>query len=229
MAGDILTDPGDAVVNVCFHGIGTPGRELEDGEAPYWIGSDQFLRVLDEIVTWAHVQISFDDGNASDLRLGLPALRERGRTATFFALAGRLDTPGSLGSDDLRELRSQGMTVGTHGMAHRSWRGLSAAERDAELVTARQRLAEAVGTEVTEAACPLGQYDRRLLTDLRRLGYTRVYTSDRGAARDGTWMQPRFSVRSGDTPESLRSSVLASLAAPRRIRNGAVRLVKRWR
>jgi peptidoglycan/xylan/chitin deacetylase (PgdA/CDA1 family) len=216
-----------SVLNVCFHGVGTPARELEPGEAPYWVSEDSFHAILDELASWPSVRISFDDGNASDVQIGLPALVERGLRADFFVLAGRLGTAGSLDRDAVRELRENGMTIGSHGMQHRSWRAMAPSTRDAELVAARDRLAEAAGAPVDAAACPLGRYDRRLLADLRRLGYRRVFTSDRRPARPGAWLQPRYSVRDGDTPGSLRSQVRPSLVA--RTRLEAVGLVKRLR
>jgi peptidoglycan/xylan/chitin deacetylase (PgdA/CDA1 family) len=217
------------VINVCFHGVGTPGRELEAGEGKYWISEDAFLRILDDLRTWPNVRISFDDGNASDVEIALPALLERELDADFFALAGRLDTPGSLGEDALRELRKHGMQIGTHGMLHRSWRGMDADTSHDELVAARDRLAEIAGTPVDTAACPMGRYDRRVLSALRRLGYQRVYTSDRRVARRNAWLQPRFSVRHGDTPESLRAAALGRPPLVRRARAVAVGAVKRWR
>jgi hypothetical protein len=54
----------------------------------------------------------------------------------------------------------------------------------------------------------MGEYDRRLLSELRRLGYAAVHTSDRRPATDGAWLRPRFSVRAGDTAESVRSTAL---------------------
>jgi peptidoglycan/xylan/chitin deacetylase (PgdA/CDA1 family) len=215
--------------NICFHGIGRPGRTLEEGEDPYWVGADQFLRLLDEITTWPSVQISFDDGNASDVEIGLPALLERSLTAQFFVLAGRLDKPGSLRTADVRELGRHGMSVGTHGMHHRSWRRMDAATTRVELVEAREQIADASGTTVDLAACPLGDYDRRLLAALRRQGFRRVYTSDRQPARTGGWLQPRFSVRDVDTPQSLLAQVRAPLRPQRRLRLEATALVKRWR
>jgi len=214
-------------LNVCFHGVGTPGRELEPGEDPYWVTRDAFLAIVDELATWPSVRISFDDGNASDVEIGLPALVERDLRADFFVLAGRLGAAGSLDAAAVRELREQGMTIGSHGMAHRSWRAMDPSTRDAELVTARERLAEVAGAPVDAAACPLGRYDRRLLADLKRLGYRRVYTSDRRPARAGAWLQPRYSVRHGDTPGSLREQVRPDLAA--RARLEAKALVKRLR
>jgi peptidoglycan/xylan/chitin deacetylase (PgdA/CDA1 family) len=217
------------VTNVCFHGIGTPQRELEPGEDVYWVAEDRFRRILDEVAAWPGVRISFDDGNASDLEIGLPALLERGLTADFFVLAGRLGQPGSLDEDGVRELRRHGMAIGTHGMWHRSWRGMDPRERQEEFVAARERLADVAGAPVDAAACPRGQYDRRVLADLRRQGYTRVYTSDRRPARAGSWLQPRFSVRRDDEPATLRLEALSPAPLARRTRNAAVGVVKRWR
>jgi len=219
----------ETVINICFHGIGTPGRELEPGEDRYWIGEDLFHAVLDEVRTWPAVRLSFDDGNASDIELGLPALRERDLTADFFVLAARLDAPGSLSEEAVRKLHGDGMRIGSHGMWHQPWRGMDAATSNAELVVARDRLAAVVGAEVDTAACPLGRYDRQLLGRMRRQGYTRVFTSDRRRAHAGSWLQPRYSVRRDDTPESLRAEALGGPGALGRLKLEAVGVVKRLR
>ena len=218
-----------AVVNVCFHGIGTPSRELEPGESRYWVTERQFESILDEIVGWPSLQISFDDGNQSDVEVGLPALVERGLTATFFVLAGRLDSVGSLHPEDIVDLSRAGMTVGTHGMNHRSWRGMDAETRQRELSDARERIAEVAGRSVDRAALPLGQYDRQLLSHLRRLGYQSVHTSDRRLARTGSWLQPRFSVRADDSPQTMREAVKSAQQSRRRMKLEAVGLAKRLR
>lgn len=221
--------PTGTTVNICFHGIGGPSRDLEPGEERYWIRPDQFHAILDDLLTWPSVRISFDDGNLSDVRIGLPGLAARSLSAEFFVLAGRLGTPGSLDADDVRELQGHGMTIGTHGMHHRSWRGMDERTTYDELVAARDRLAEVVQRDVTTAACPLGQYDRRALGELRRQGYTAVFTSDRRPARQAAWLQPRFSVRRDDTPATLRAAVWASYGWPRRVRGELVSVAKRWR
>ena len=217
------------MINICFHGVGTPQRELEPGEDRYWVGTGQFHQILDELSTWPEVRISFDDGNASDVTDALPALLERELTADFFVVAGRLDTPGSLDRDDVRALRKHGMRVGTHGMWHRSWRGMDPVTRERELVTARTVLAELTGGPVDLAACPLGGYDRVVLTHLRRLGYQRVFTSDRRRARPDAWLQPRFSVMQPDTPESLRTEIRVKPGVVRRAQAGLVGVAKRLR
>ncbi|MFI2753381.1 polysaccharide deacetylase family protein [Cellulomonas sp. P22] len=217
------------VRNICFHGIGTPGRAIDDtDESHYWIERDTYLRVLDEIATWPATTVSFDDGNVSDIEIGLPALVERGLTATFFVLAGRLDTPGSLTTDDVAALHGAGMRVGSHGMDHVSWRSMAPAVRRRELVDAREVIAGVVG-EVTEAALPRGQYDRTTLTWLRRLGYQAVHTSDRRPATPGAWLQPRFSVTCHDTPATLVQAALTPRPTFERATLELKGLVKRLR
>jgi peptidoglycan/xylan/chitin deacetylase (PgdA/CDA1 family) len=217
------------MINICFHGIGTPQRDLEPGEDLYWVDVASFHRVLDELLTWPAVRISFDDGNSSDLAVALPALLERGLSADFFMVAGRLSSRGSVDTDGVRELHRRGMVVGTHGMAHRSWRGMDPSTRDQELVVARERLADVTGARVDTAACPLGRYDRRVLAHLRRLGYRKVFTSDRRRARPQAWLQPRYSVRRHDTPALLRAEALARPPVVRRARASLVGVAKRLR
>ena len=216
-------------LNICFHGIGVPARSTEPGEDKYWITTDEFNRILDEISTWSDVRISFDDGNTSDIEIGLPALLERGLPATFFVLAGRFGATGSLSEADVVELRRHQMGIGSHGMDHIPWRRMPQTVRNRELIEARQRIADVSGVNIIDAALPLGQYDRKLLADLKRLGYSSVHTSDRRVARKGSWIQPRFSVTKEDTARSLRETVLTPPAFMRRMELSAKGVLKRLR
>jgi peptidoglycan/xylan/chitin deacetylase (PgdA/CDA1 family) len=194
-------------LNLCFHGIGTCETEREPGEARYWMTEAVFLGVLDALRERTDVALSFDDGNLSDADIALPALEERGLRATFFALAGRLEEPSSLSAGDLRDLRAKGMGIGSHGWKHVAWRGLDEGEAQREFIDARTVLEEASGATITEAALPLGRYDRRVLSGLKRAGYRRVFTSDRFPARPGSWLQARYSVTADDTVESVMAIV----------------------
>ena len=91
------------------------------------------------------------------------------------------------------------MTIGSHGMDHRPWRGLAPSDRYREVVSARRILSDVISAQVDEAAPPLGRYDRRLLKDLREQGYRRVFSSDRRSATAGDWFQPRYSARATET------------------------------
>ena len=215
----------ERAINLTFHGVGATDRRLDDGEAAVWVGTERFHAVLDAVRDRDDVRITFDDGNASDLEHGLPALLERGMTGTFFVVAGRLDEPGYLSAADVRALAGAGMTIGSHGMRHRPWRGLGDAALDEELVAAKAALEQVLGVPVTEAACPFGAYDRRVLAGLRRAGFRRVYTSDRGAARRDDWIQARTTIHAGDDGETVQR-----VLTPRdSLRRRAKLTAKRWR
>lgn len=215
--------------NLTFHGIGEPIRALAPGEDGIWISTEWFTAILDGVMDRRDVRLTFDDGNTSDVRHGLPALRERDLTATFFVVAGRLGQPGFLTEADVQTLVDAGMTIGCHGMTHSPWRGLTDAGFDEELAQSRKILEEVSQTTIDTAACPFGAYDRRVLRALRAHGYRRVYTSDDGPARSDRWLQPRNSVnqRAGGRAEAYISPGRVPL------RDAAVRqaklTVKRWR
>lgn len=216
-------------INLTFHGVGEREREAEPGEDGTWLNVDSFVSVLDSVMDRPEVQISFDDGNASDLVHGLPALLERGLRATFFVVAGRLGEPEFLDERGVRALAEAGMTIGCHGMRHRPWRRLGDDALHEELVGARKVLESVVRRPVTEAACPFGSYDRRVLASLRRSGYRRVYTSDRGTTDPDAWVQPRNSVVKGEGTALVNGILSAERSVPRALVRQLRLTAKRWR
>ncbi len=228
LTGHRRADRGQCV-NVTFHGIGTPTHALAPGEGEVWVDAGVLEAVLDAAAQRDHVRITLDDGNASDIELVLPALQARGLTATFFVVAGRLADPGYLSADDLRRLDGAGMTIGNHGMHHRSWRSLDDAGLLEELVTARAVLEDVVQRPVDQAAIPFGAYDRRVLSALRRSGYRRVFTSDGGPARADRWLQARSSLHRSDRWPEIEQLLAPTASAPARAVRCAKLAVKRWR
>jgi peptidoglycan/xylan/chitin deacetylase (PgdA/CDA1 family) len=216
-------------INLTFHGIGEPTRRLDRGETDVWVSQPQFASLLDRVADRNDVAITLDDGNVSDLELALPALRERGLTATFFVVAGRLGTPAFLDEDGVRELAAAGMEIGCHGLRHRPWRGLDAAALREELVDARAILERTVGRPITRAACPFGSYDRRVLRTLRACGYRHVYTSDRGTVRQSEFLQVRNSVGPSDGAALLEQIARLETPVHRALRRRTKLAIKRWR
>jgi len=208
--------------------VGDAERPLDGGEASVWTTREQFLAILDAVAERPDVRISFDDGNASDVALALPALRERGLGAAFFLVAGRLGTAGFVDADGVRALADAGMEIGCHGMRHRPWRRLDERALHEELVGAKAMLERVAERPITEAACPFGSYDRRVLRVLRRCGYRKVYTSDEGTAAPGDWIQARNTVRRRDDDVLER---IARLQTPayKALGRRAKQAAKRWR
>jgi peptidoglycan/xylan/chitin deacetylase (PgdA/CDA1 family) len=227
--GDSTAESAGVITGVCFHGIGDPTAGLDPDPREFFVGADLFLAVLDEAAARPGISLTFDDGYASDVEVALPALLDRGLTAIFFPVAGKLGQPGYLDAAGVRTLSAARMPVGSHGMWHRSWRDLDAQAEHEELAAARSLIGSAAQAPVRVAACPFGSYDRRVLGALRRHEYEQVFTSDRRRARAGAWLQPRYSILRSDTLGSIRKNILMPRPVAERVRCAAAARVKAWR
>lgn len=217
-------------IGIIFHGIGTPLRTLEPGEAPYWISVAEFDALLNRIKahpTPGRFRLSFDDGNLSDHDIALPRLVARGLTADFFVLTGRIGHQGALAASHILALQAAGMTIGSHGIAHRNWRSLDAAALAEELSLSRTVLQAICGRPVTTAGIPFGSYDARVLTALRRAGYDAAWSSDRGWMNPQGFLRPRTSVTQGMTDAAIQALLDGHLAPLTRLRRAMAMLRKR--
>ena len=169
------------------------GRDLsaiEPEDRPYAVGREAFARQLDAI---AHrlcreggggtagvpaVAITFDDGHASNVRIALPMLLERGLEALFFvtsdwvgARAHYVDAP------MLGELVGAGMIVGAHGRTHRFMDDLSEPDAREELIRSRETLESAIGAPVRSMSFPGGRHDARIRRLARESGLVSLFDS----------------------------------------------------
>jgi len=205
-----------------FHGIGEPRRELEPGEADYWLSRDRFLTIIDRISSHPQrerVSITFDDGNASDLLIAAPELRRRGLRAEFFILTGRIGHPGSLASDDIGALTAMGMRIGSHGVDHKDWTKIPTPALRHELEASRTRLQEICGVDVQSASLPFGWYNSAVLLEIRRAGYIAAYSSSGGNAAPGSFLKPRTSIRFDTTDATLARILTGQMPIWRSVRS----------
>jgi peptidoglycan/xylan/chitin deacetylase (PgdA/CDA1 family) len=198
---------------------------------PYWVSSEIFeqtMALAERHADRTRVDITFDDGNLSDVEIALPVLGRYRRHATFFVLSGRIGSPGCLGKDELRAITEAGHLIGTHGAAHIDWRAADEAALEHELgKSTREAIEEAAAQPVTMAAIPFGRYNAAVLRALSRHGYRQAYSSDGGSWCDGQWPIPRTSPRSDMTLEDIENIVLGREPAKARLRRAASRSLKR--
>ena len=213
-----------------FHGIGTPGRQLDPGEATYWVGRTQFEAILDRIVYHnlrSPIRITFDDSNSSDVEIAALELMRRKLTATFFVLTGRIGQPGSLDATNVRQLQSMGMRIGSHGIDHRDLRTLDSNALALELAGSKSALKQ-LSVVASTFAIPFGRYNSKVLREIRKAGYESAHTSDGGAALQGAFIQARSSVR-GDMGDGEIETILAGhLPLYRQLRRNVVTTIKRF-
>lgn len=190
-----------------LHGLGDPPSFIPPDENQFWLPRSFFVELLECVAHLPQVRLTFDDGNESDFEVALPELVKRGLRAQFFILAGRIGQRGYLDATQIREMASEGMGIGLHGMDHRSWAECDRKDLEVEVDEARHQIESIVGRPVLRAACPFGAYNAPCLAKLRRSGFERVYTSDGGVTRPDAWLKARNTLQSSDRLSDIQALV----------------------
>lgn len=207
-----------------LHGIGPVPEHIASEEHPYWISEKTFAFVVAEAK--AHgAWLTFDDGNASDARIALPRLVEAGSTGSFFIPADRIDTPGYVSEQEIRDLHAAGMEIGSHGCAHLNWLEACDAEIASDVTRSVERLARIINAPVRSVAIPYGYCDRRVLAVLQQLGIGRVHSSFRGPNVEGSWLVRRDCVMAHMGPHEINEMITRKPSAAAATLN----LLRIWR
>ena len=181
-----------------IHGIGPKPAWIEANEDYFWCDERATFEAMLDVINIDHgidVELTFDDGNASDATIAVPALLARGLKATFFVCAGRIGSPGYIDKAALLDMHATGFAIGSHGWSHVDWRRTGDATLDHEVNGAKSRIEDTIGAVVDSVAIPFGSYDRRVM---RSLGaFDTVYTSDDGMAQAGARIVSRWSYNKG--------------------------------
>jgi peptidoglycan/xylan/chitin deacetylase (PgdA/CDA1 family) len=217
-----------------LHGVGTPGPDVNRVEAPYWLTTDAFDRLLDRCNAAATEKrwktlITFDDGHLSHATVALPRLVSRGLTAVFFVCADRIGQPGYMTRRMVQDLAAAGMEIGSHGANHVDWRGLDSKAETAEYDDARKEIEDLSGHLVSKAAIPYGLYNRRVLTELKKRPFQHVYTCDRGHAQSSDWLKTRNTIEEATTEAELDDLFMGRTPWPVVMRRKAATALKRLR
>jgi len=124
--------------------------------------------------------LTFDDGWASSLSLGVERLVEAAVRATFFITRDYVGRPSFASSALLRDAHAAGMELGTHGATHRFLERLPVQELRAELASSKAFLEEVVGAAVTTGSVPGGAWSPEVGRIARECGYEALCTSRPG-------------------------------------------------
>lgn len=220
-------------VIINFHGLGPIPSHVDAGEAKVWCADPAlYADLLDETRDAAtshgldHL-ITFDDGNRSDLDIGLKPLADRRISAIFFPCAGRLEQAAYLDTGALRELVAAGQRIGSHGWSHTDWRRASPTVMRQEVAEAKERIEQAAGVAVTTVAIPFGCYDRRVLRDAAP--FETVFTSDAALADASARVQPRFSYTSEWQPGAVGRAIADAQQPLTRAKKKLAMMIKRFR
>jgi peptidoglycan/xylan/chitin deacetylase (PgdA/CDA1 family) len=125
-----------------------------------------------------YVVLTVDDGEDSSLQIA-DLLAELGFNATFFLTRNRaLRVRGYIREPEIRELRTRGFSLGTHGATHHGLTFMDEEHRLAELRGSKGWLEDVLGEKVTYMSAPGGYADRNTITLARQQGYVLVANSN---------------------------------------------------
>lgn len=194
-----------------YHGLHVDERANGRYDPHYSVHPDDFARQLDWLLESGHrtvrigaaaagqsmaatqpVAITFDDGDASNIEIALPLLRERGMVAEFFITSDFIGQAGMLEVADVRALAEAGMGIGAHGRSHRFLEDLDHDALDAELRESRERLSEIIGDDIDAFALPGGRGGERERRAALAHGYRHLFGSVPGPNRrieSADWLQ----------------------------------------
>lgn len=167
----------------------------------------QFARQMDMLLRWTKpvaadrmeacqpgercVAVTFDDGLESVAENALPELERRKIPASIFVVVQSLgkypiwmsDSPFSaptervISLEQLRELPSELVTIGSHSLTHPKLSELDLAEARREIRDSRTQLRNILGRDVLLFAFPYGAFNETLVEHCREAGYERVFTT----------------------------------------------------
>jgi GT2 family glycosyltransferase/peptidoglycan/xylan/chitin deacetylase (PgdA/CDA1 family) len=165
------------------------------------------------------VVITFDDGYADSVDLGLPLLRKTDVPAIVFVVSGSVDDANRwtaappLGGrrlltwEQLGDLHEAGFAVGAHTVSHPRLTDLDDAEVERELGDSRAELESRLGAPVVHFAYPYGKSSPQAERLAREAGYVTACGVQPGANGgavalhnlrrvevEGTWSLPRFAL-----------------------------------
>jgi peptidoglycan/xylan/chitin deacetylase (PgdA/CDA1 family)/GT2 family glycosyltransferase len=148
------------------------------------------------------ITVSFDDAHVSMIEHALPVLRELGVTATLFVPTAYVETSDEfLSWDQLRRLRDEGWTIGSHTHTHPRLRFREYSEDEAayaarvldELERSRDLLYRELGETPRLFAYPYGEAFGKEL--VRKVGYEAAFT-----VSDAPWDGDRYAIPRCDPP-----------------------------
>jgi peptidoglycan/xylan/chitin deacetylase (PgdA/CDA1 family) len=155
------------------------------------------------------VIITADDGWLSFAENGVPELEQHRIQVTLFAISDRLGltidgitTDRLVTADELRRLKSDVLTIGSHTATHRNMTTLDENEALLELRESRAKLTEILREDVKLFCFPYGAYSENLIALCREAGYEHAFTSMPELANPLAFVIGRVRVDPGDwTPE----------------------------
>lgn len=138
------------------------------------------------------VAVTFDDGYRDLMEFALPVLKEFRIPAAFFIVTGGIGATDAwnriegvpnepiMSWDDLKRLRDEGMTIGSHSATHVVLDGLPENQLKEEVGGSRRLLQERLGVPIRHFAYPQGRFSAAAESAVKSAGYDAGWATRKG-------------------------------------------------
>lgn len=126
------------------------------------------------------VILTFDDGWENQYIYALPLLKKYNFAATFFVPVAIIGTPHYLNWQELREMQSAGMVIGSHTETHPFLDDVSDEKLKKELAKSKSMLESNLQKSIDVTAYPYGRYNDKVLQAAKDAGYKMARSTDAG-------------------------------------------------
>ncbi len=124
--------------------------------------------------------ITFDDGYEGTATLAGPILHRYGFRATVFVTPSEVGLPGFMTWPQVKDIASNGFTIGSHTMHHTYLPMVSHEKAQQELAESKRTLEMQLGRTIEWLSYPVGGYTEAVQALARGLGYRGACTTNRG-------------------------------------------------
>lgn len=211
-----------------YHRILSDGDSLVDipvSARPYCLSKERFMEQLDYLLNQGYkslavsevndmrknhtVGITFDDGLKSDYYVSFPELNKRGFRATFYIVTDYVGRNGYMNWKQVKELRHNGLEIGSHSVSHPCLLNLDRGTLFQELIQSKQVLEDHLGEPVESFGVPYGFVNQEIIESIIKAGYKTVCTS-KTELIDPTRIPRvygRYGIRRGDSMNTFKGIV----------------------
>ena len=114
--------------------------------------------------------LTFDDGYDDAYQVA-QHLNGKGLKGVFFAITGKVGTPGYLTWDQVKKMRSWGMEIGSHTVHHPDLVQSSIADVKRGLADSKKTLEEKLGERIVSFCYPASRYNSAVVAEVKNAGY----------------------------------------------------------
>ena len=158
--------------------------------------------------------LTFDDGYEDFYTAAFPLLKKYNMRATVYMIANKIDKPGYLSSQQLKELDWSGLvTIASHGLNHVNFYTLPREKLEGEMQESKKILENLLEHKIKHFAYPVGAYDKRIKTEAEKAGYATATLTDYGYIHEekNRLALARVRVQGGISSEKFKSLLILGL------------------